>query len=711
MSFLAPLYALAALAIALPILFHLIRKQPRGRQVFSSLMFLEPSPPRLTKRSSIDQWLLLLLRGLALAFLAFAFSRPFWNEPTETDSEKAVQRRLILIDRSASMRREGLWDAALNAARQQIQQAQATDVIGVYAFDSKLTTLFSLADSIQSQPKARQEQALASLSSLMPSWMPTDLGFALMSASDQFQQDEDDETSDTSVVAGEIVVITDFQSGVQLNRLENYQWPVDCRVRIVRVAPKQEGNARAWIQWNEEEEIRQDKEGIAADEKLRVRVTNDEGSTRESFSLTWIDDQQRAIPGTQVPVPLAAGKSNVFRVPLPPADAIALRLEGDVARFDNDHFIANQKIREYQAWLIDERQRDPAQSLGYFAEQLSLSNARRNVAWSWRNPGASDPWANPSSVPWVIAGSALIASDVPGLKAYIEAGGHVLWVWDQPLAESRDEDALVRELALLTDDPPSQIREAKIRNYAVWENIQFKHPVFGSLADARFNDFTKIRFWGHRSVEFSKPEAWTILARFDDDRSPALAYRTMGKGTLWCMTSGWQPNQSQLALSSKFVPLMTSMFQWAAPQDVEREQWSVGDRIELVKGETLLDPTGKTLAAVEQENAESILLEEPGIYKILREGTERKLAVNVTKAEGETTAGDQEQLSRLGVQLSEMQTVAERIAAQRQLRAVELESQQSWWRWLLIAVIGVVFVETAICMVRPSQFQISTNPT
>ena len=63
MSFLTPLYVLGLLAVAAPIVFHLIRRTPRGEVPFSSLMFLAPSPPRLTRRSRLDHWLLLLLAG------------------------------------------------------------------------------------------------------------------------------------------------------------------------------------------------------------------------------------------------------------------------------------------------------------------------------------------------------------------------------------------------------------------------------------------------------------------------------------------------------------------------------------------------------------------------------------------------------------------------------------------------------------------------
>ena len=63
MSLLAPLYVIGAFAIGAPILFHLIRRQPKGQVPFSSLMFLKPTPPRLTRRSRLDNWLLLLLRA------------------------------------------------------------------------------------------------------------------------------------------------------------------------------------------------------------------------------------------------------------------------------------------------------------------------------------------------------------------------------------------------------------------------------------------------------------------------------------------------------------------------------------------------------------------------------------------------------------------------------------------------------------------------
>ena len=49
MGVLAPLYLAGLAALSLPLILHLVRRTPRGRQEFSSLMFLLPSPPRLTR--------------------------------------------------------------------------------------------------------------------------------------------------------------------------------------------------------------------------------------------------------------------------------------------------------------------------------------------------------------------------------------------------------------------------------------------------------------------------------------------------------------------------------------------------------------------------------------------------------------------------------------------------------------------------------------
>src|SRR5687768_17969037 len=121
MGILAPLYLAGLAVLTLPLLLHLVRRTPKGRKEFSSLMFLSPTPPRLTRRSRLDQIILLLLRLAALALLAFAFTRPFLRQAaTLALSDLPARKVAILVDASASMRRADLWQQAIGAIEREI---------------------------------------------------------------------------------------------------------------------------------------------------------------------------------------------------------------------------------------------------------------------------------------------------------------------------------------------------------------------------------------------------------------------------------------------------------------------------------------------------------------------------------------------------------------------------------------------------------------
>src|SRR5215217_7101646 len=106
MGFLAPLFFLGALGVIGPIIFHLIRRTTREHTPFSSLMFLRPTPPRVTRRSRLENLWLLLLRCAVIALLALGFARPCLQQRSVTPPAVAAKKRtVLLVDSSASMRR------------------------------------------------------------------------------------------------------------------------------------------------------------------------------------------------------------------------------------------------------------------------------------------------------------------------------------------------------------------------------------------------------------------------------------------------------------------------------------------------------------------------------------------------------------------------------------------------------------------------------
>src|SRR5439155_5244032 len=115
-------------------------------------------------------------------------------------------------------------------------------------------------------------------------------------------------------------------------------------------------------------------------------------------------------------------------------------------------------------------------------------------------------------------------------------------------------------------------------NYAMLAEIDFRHPLFAPFADPRFSDFTKIHFWKYRRLDTAAIPGARVLAKFDSG-DPALLEVPLGKGRVFVLTSGWQPEDSQLALSSKFVPLLYSLLELSSPAAPLPGQHHPGDPI------------------------------------------------------------------------------------------------------------------------------------
>ena len=102
MNFLNPLFLFGLAAAAVPILIHLFtRKRPREMK-FPSLEFLAEVNRSEIRRLRLKQWLLLLLRTLAIVALALAMSRPALKG-TSGLGRGASTTVVALVDQSGSM--------------------------------------------------------------------------------------------------------------------------------------------------------------------------------------------------------------------------------------------------------------------------------------------------------------------------------------------------------------------------------------------------------------------------------------------------------------------------------------------------------------------------------------------------------------------------------------------------------------------------------
>jgi Mg-chelatase subunit ChlD/catechol 2,3-dioxygenase-like lactoylglutathione lyase family enzyme len=126
MSFLNPLFLFGLLAAAVPILIHLLtRKRPR-EVPFPSVEFLREVNQSEIRRLKLKQWLLLLLRVLAVATLALAMSRPALKGTAGSLAGRAGSTVVVLLDRSASMSAYGTRGTVFSEARRLAEDLLAT---------------------------------------------------------------------------------------------------------------------------------------------------------------------------------------------------------------------------------------------------------------------------------------------------------------------------------------------------------------------------------------------------------------------------------------------------------------------------------------------------------------------------------------------------------------------------------------------------------
>jgi hypothetical protein len=686
MSFLTPLYIAGLFAVSLPVLFHLIRRAPRGRLTFSSLMFLSPSPPRLTRRSRLDNLLLLALRISVLVLLALAFARPFLRRSTRLGIDRLAGRRVaVLLDTSASMRRAGLWEQALAEVGGVIDDLGPGDDAALFTFDAEVVEQVGFDGGVRLDPRTHAASLRARLATLAPTWDRSNLGVALIAAGEELHG-LDDAGSTGAETLRQIVLVSDFPEGSRVDALQAYTWPDDVHLELRRVAPAEATNAALALA-GAADPLEQD-----PDPHVRVRVVNDRQSTAERFQLRWEGGPRDTPADEPIGVYVPPGESRTVRVPRPAEYAVSERLVllGDAHTFDNALYLVPTKQEEVPLLYLGSDAADDAQGLRYYLQRALPETPERKVRLVARAPDEPIAPDDLLEARLVVVGEAVPDRQAEQLNQYLRGGGAVFCV----LADAAAGASLSRIMGL--DGLAAE--EAPVDDYAMLGEILFTHPLLAVFADPRYSDFTKIHFWKHRRVEVEGVPRLEVLARFDDG-DPALFEWTCEKGRLLVLTSGWHPDDSQLARSTKFVPLVSGILERSGEVDSVRSRYEVGDRVMLgaagsaPASATVDKPDGAELKL--PADARSFRQTDlPGVYCLTRGDSVRHFAVNLAPEEGRTAPRELGELEDLGVRLGRQPTRTELVKKQRQMQNAELEKRQKLWRWLIVAALGVLIAET-----------------
>jgi hypothetical protein len=599
----------------------------------------------------------------------------------ETDTGPGTARKVVLlIDTSASMRRADLWPACKSKAADILRQTSPGDEVTILTFDRRPLTILS-SDEWKAAPiDQRAAIAAEKLEHVKPGWGGTRISEALISAAEALA----DSAGTNSSGRRQVFLVSDLQEGSHLEALQGYEWPKGIEVFVEIVKAKSPSNAAIQLAGESEDGPAKGRSGI------RLRVSNTADSKREQFNLNW-SKANGVLVGSALPVYLPPGQSRILSMVAPDSgSADRIVLSGDEDDFDNTVYVMPpEPEKSLVVYLGEDAESNPRQPL-YFLRRAFQETRRRSVQVRVRNARNPLTQADADAASLFVLTDSVPEAEAKALRESVAKGKTLLAV----ITSERMRDSL----AALIGVSSIAIQETKPASYALLGQIDFQNPLFTPFADPRYSGFAGIHFWRYRKLDASEIPGSRVVASFDSG-DPAVLETDIAKGRLFILASGWHPEDSQLALSTKFVPLLYTLLVEGGAGGTSLPQYLVGDPVPLAAIAGVTDtnwsitlPDGSTASGSPGTNFSTAL---PGIYTVASGGQQKKFAVNLDPAESRTRPLTADDLEKLGTPMAHTALEPARETARKtRLQNAELENRQKLWRWLIAVTLVVLLIET-----------------
>lgn len=665
MAFLSPLFWLAAVTLAVPLLLHLTRREVRQPILFPSLMFLRRVPFQETRRRQIRNWLLLLLRCLLILMLIAAFARPVSDRFLAAVSPAATRSTVILLDRSLSMNRNGIWDTAVAEALQAARELQEGDEVSLVAFGDH-------AEVVVQWERRSDPIRIALEGTLSPGFGGTSYAEGLRQALSQLETASGDRKR--------IVLVTDLQSrGLDLDRLrEEPVAGVELELRDVgrpdlnrfveHLAVSREiFGTRASLTVR----VAFHGEGADAAGPAEVRVyLNDSLTTRREIS-DWTDSRVATLSFEDLEVPEGITRG---RVELHPSDALPA---------DDVRFFVLERSAPFPVFMLSRT----GEQTGFFDEALASG---ANLPFQVRRI-SSLAQVEPSARVVLVEDDVLQLDD-GRLVPVLERGGGIV-VTAGNGARAGIEAA--RSPAVLVE---KRFTSAGSGAFHSLTEFNRDHPIFEPFSRSRRDLLGTVQFYGYWQV--APRDGANVLGRLGNG-DPLLLERQEGPGRVLLFASSLDRVWSDFPLRGAYLPFWQSLIQYASGWAPKPAEHQIGTALSLAAwhgpgarrdGWDVLDPQGRRLAALGEEAPAAIEPDRPGFYELRYEKRTDWIAVNPDPSESDLARITEGEFQAAFRQISARQRQAARVGDPA---PTSTDPSPIWWLFL-IAACGILFIETII---------------
>jgi hypothetical protein len=667
MAFLNPIFLLGAIAAAVPVLVHLVRRTRAPRVPFPSLMFLRKIEQKTIRRRKLRNLLLLAMRCAALLLLALAFARPYFTGSSPVSASGEHTSTVILVDGSYSMRYPDVFNRARQAARNMINDASSGEQLAVVLFSKSYQILTPLKDD--------RGEAIAAVNQLQPGLDSTDYLQAIQAA--------DAILKDAGRGQHRIYLISDFQDAGWNRAAPPVKLAPDVKLFPIDVSDAKAANVAVTA--------------VAADPvvytqkfagKVVARVSNFSTDDVDSGIELKLND----LPVERRPLKLVAGGTqNIeftgFNVP-EGSNRATVETTGDSFPIDNKFFFTIRRENQTRVLAIETPARGRNES--FFLQQTLAAGENNQWALTVKTAGSTSPSEVDSyRVVIVNDASGLNAGLASSLKNFVERGGGLIIAAGKH-TDASDFNAMFGSMA------PAHLGETvQSRGYGLMSQVKTDHPIFSAFA--RGGRLTSTRVYGyHRAT--ANEGALTLAAL--DDGSPIVVEGSAGRGKVLLITTTLDTAWNDLPLTPMFLPLVRQMLEYlggreaASSYTIDQAFNALPDRDGSLPA--VDSPSGKRIDETRKNSTgeHSVDASEIGFYRLRYRDRDEFVAVNLDTRESD--------LSKLNVDdliASITPSAGDRGARASDstvLTGEEKEKRQRLWLPLLLMALAVFVTEALI---------------
>jgi hypothetical protein len=529
MAFLNPIFLLGAMAAALPVLAHLVRRTRAAKIQFPSLMFLRRIEQKTIRKRRLRNLLLLALRCAALLLLALSFARPYFTSATSAASS-SLSSSVILIDGSYSMRYGDGFNRARQAARNVINDTAANEQVALVLFSQSYDIIMPL--------KQNRAEALALLDQMQPGLGSTDYLQAIQAAVSILK--------DAGGRERRIHLISDFQDAGWNRSAAPVKLPPDIKLNPIDVSEAKPVNLAVT-------EVKADPIVYAQKYagKVVARISN---FGEEPINDATVDFKLNDLTVERRQVKLDGGGSQSvefagFNVP-EGSNRASIEITGDSFALDNKFFFTIKRENQTKVLLIDTATRGRSES--FFLQQSLAAGENNQHALTVKTAGTANPSEIDSYRTVIVNDASGISEAVASaLKSFAERGGGLI------LAAGKHTDAGEFNRAF-AGVAPAQIGEVvQARGYSLVSQVKMDHPIFSPFS--RSGRLTSTRVYAYHRA--TPNEGTTTIAALDDS-SPIIVEGLAGRGKVLLINTTLDTAWNDLPLTPMFLPLVRQMLEY-----------------------------------------------------------------------------------------------------------------------------------------------------